>query len=178
MTEKFDHIDYKTCPAHLNNFGKVIQFMKTGEQEVFENPTIPTDQVLKLRCLLILEEVAELFEAAYGSIEIAQAFEKIKENVPIAEKLATRTFDFNEVVDALTDINYVTYGAFASIGVDADLAFDEVHYSNLSKFGENGEVYKSDLGKVIKGPGYTPPDWSAVFDHPATTSLRADINLD
>ena len=61
--------------------------------------------------------------------------------------------DFVEMVDALADILVVTYGAAVEMGVDLEPVFAEVHRSNMSKNGG-----KDAGGKILKGPGFTPPD--------------------
>ena len=61
--------------------------------------------------------------------------------------------NFVEMVDALADILVVTYGAAVEMGVDLEPVFREVHRSNMSKNGG-----KDAGGKILKGPGFTPPD--------------------
>ena len=95
-----------------SNFKKVYDFNKcfgvsvsdTPQKNVFdENPDL-----VKLRLSLIQEEVRELQDA-------------------IKDK------NFTEVVDALSDILYVVYGAGVSFGIDLNKSFDIVHESNMSK---------------------------------------------
>lgn len=61
--------------------------------------------------------------------------------------------NFAEMVDALADILVVTYGAAVEMGVDLEPVFAEVHHSNMSKNGG-----KDPGGKILKGPGFSPPD--------------------
>lgn len=42
-------------------------------------------------------------------------------------------------------------------------AFVEVHRSNMSKLGEDGKPIYNTMGKVQKGPGFTPPDLTQFF---------------
>ena len=72
--------------------------------------------------------------------------------------------DIVAIADALTDILYVTYGAGHAYGIDLDACFAEVQRSNMSKFGPDGEVYKSESGKVMKGPNYFEPDLEKVLN--------------
>lgn len=65
-------------------------------------------KLIDLRLNLIKEELGELQEAIQNK-------------------------DFTEVRDALADILYVTYGAAASFGIQADDDFDIVHKSNMTK---------------------------------------------
>jgi len=96
----------------MSNFKKVIDFNKAFG--VDNNTTSQTDlfdkdpKLTAYRLSLIEEEVDELKEAVTNK-------------------------DFVEVLDALSDILYVVYGAFTAFGVDADKAFHLVHESNMSK---------------------------------------------
>jgi len=119
----------------MTNFEKVGLFMKTFGQEVKTKPSLSTEKINNLRISLINEEVEEFEEA-------------IKNN------------DLKEVVDALTDILYVTYGAGHAFGINLDKCFDEVQRSNMSKLGEDGKPIYNDAGKVMKGPKYFKPDLS------------------
>lgn len=80
--------------------------------------------------------------------------------------VAMATGDAVEVLDALTDLQYVLDGAYLSLGF-ADLknaAFVEVHKSNMTKLGENGLPIKDSMGKVVKGPFYIPPDLQSIVN--------------
>ena len=60
----------------------------------------------------------------------------------------------------LADLVYVCYQYAENQGWFLDEALDRVHKSNLSKLGADGKpIYRED-GKVLKGPGYKPPDLS------------------
>ena len=117
----------------MTNFEKVGIFMKTFGQEVKTNPSLSTDKINELRINLINEELEEL-------------------------KVAMKSKDLKEVVDALTDILYVTYGAGHAFGVNLDSCFDEVQKSNMSKLDNDGKPIYNESGKVLKGPNYFKPD--------------------
>tara|TARA_B100001245_G_scaffold205534_1_gene167118 strand:- start:19 stop:390 length:372 start_codon:yes stop_codon:yes gene_type:complete len=117
----------------MTNFEKVGLFMKTFGQEVKTTPSLSSEKINNLRISLINEELEEFKEA-------------IKNN------------DLKEVVDALTDILYVTYGAGHAFGINLDKCFNEVQRSNMSKLGEDGKPIYNDAGKVMKGPKYFKPD--------------------
>ena len=91
-----------------------------------------------LRLALIEEEVGELRTAALAG-------------------------DLIGVADALADIVYVAYGTAHVYGIDLDAVLDEVHSSNMTKLGPDGEpIHRAD-GKVLKGAGYRPPDVAAAL---------------
>ena len=63
-----------------------------------------------------------------------------------------------KVIDGICDILYVTYGFAATMGLDVDAAFAEVHRSNMTKFDDNGEPIFRDDGKLLKGPNFEEPN--------------------
>ena len=67
---------------------------------------------------------------------------------------AARAGDVPEMIDALCDLLYVTYGAAVSLGIDLDPFFREVHRSNMAKAGG----YRRADGKWMKPAGWQPPD--------------------
>ena len=119
----------------MTNFENVGEFMKTFGQEVKIKSSLGTDKINSLRISLIEEELDEL-------------------------KQAIKQKNLVEVVDALTDILYVTYGAGHAFGVNLDKCFEEVQNSNMSKLSEDGKPIYNEEGKVMKGPNYFKPDLS------------------
>ena len=106
--------------------------MKAMGQDQPEKSGFPDDNIIDLRLDLINEEYKELRDAVEAD-------------------------DIVEVADALTDMLYVVYGMGHAFGINLDLAFNNVHASNMSKMGEDGKpIYRED-GKVLKGPNYFPP---------------------
>jgi len=122
----------------LTNFNKVKEFMTIFEQEVKATPKIADYGTCILRLALIKEELGELKEA-------------MLEN------------DIVETADAIADILYVVYGAAVAFGIDIDEVFDEVHSSNMSKLDEDGKAIFDEMGKVMKGPDYFPPNVAQVL---------------
>tara|TARA_B100000497_G_scaffold8005_1_gene8369 strand:+ start:1346 stop:1690 length:345 start_codon:yes stop_codon:yes gene_type:complete len=113
--------------------------MTAFEQDVYSNPTLRDPQTRALRHELIREELEELDEAM-------------------------REKDTIEVADALTDLLYVVYGAGHAFGIDLDACFLEVHRSNMSKLGEDGNPVKRSDGKIMKGPGFFAPNLESVLN--------------
>lgn len=62
--------------------------------------------------------------------------------------------DLPGAVDGLCDLIYVCLGAAVRWGVDLDPIFEAVHLSNMAK--GDGPV-RAD-GKILKPPGWVPPD--------------------
>lgn len=133
---------------------KVRQFMIDYGQITRTVPGthIPQKEI-SLRVSLIAEELSELIEACGGTFE----YRFITPEHP--------KVDIVGVADALTDLRYVLYGAFATFGLVRyfDALFDEVHDSNMSKFNEDGSVCINADGKIMKGPNYRKPDLSRIL---------------
>lgn len=117
---------------------QVKEFHETYGLPVESKPNISDPKTNGLRINLIAEELEELQEA-------------LKNN------------DIVETLDALIDLQYVLDGAFLSFGLHdvKEVAFAEVHRSNMSKLGEDGKpIRRESDGKVMKGPNYFVPDMS------------------
>lgn len=123
-----------------------------------ETPSCDRERI-HMRMGLISEEFAELTGALYG----AEA-RTIIETASVAAKAADdHTRNTIEVADAMADLVYVIYGMALECGIDLDAVLAEVQASNLSKLGADGKpIYRED-GKVLKGPGFFPPNIAKVL---------------
>lgn len=121
------------------NFEKVIDFCKCAGHPVYTEYQLNIfeehPERVDLRLKLIQEEVKELEQA-------------------IQER------NFTEVIDALTDIMYVTLGMGIEFGINLDKTFDLVHESNMTKFCKTEEEAKETVEwyklneKRYKEPSY------------------------
>ena len=121
---------------NTSQLDQVRIFHETYGLPVKDAPDISDEKTNKLRINLLAEEVEELQEALEAG-------------------------DLVEVLDALTDIQYVLDGAYLSFGLhDVKMAaFEEVQRSNMSKLGEDGKpIVREEDGKILKGPNYFKPD--------------------
>ena len=109
-------------------------------------PTIPSDELIRLRMRLIREEYEETM-ADLGALLRAKTY---------ADKVRLLETTLKE----LCDLRYVAEGAAVSFGLDIDSAYAQVHASNMSKLGLDGKPIYRDDGKVLKGPGYFEADMS------------------
>ena len=120
----------------------VQEFHESFDLPVKAHPDISDPKTNMLRINLIAEELEELQEALAAG-------------------------DIVEVLDALTDLQYVLDGAYLSFGLQdvKHAAFEEVHRSNMSKLGADGKpVRRESDGKVLKGPDYFKPDLSKFIE--------------
>jgi predicted HAD superfamily Cof-like phosphohydrolase len=122
----------------------------------------PMRRVAEFRTAFDLETKAERPELAEHrrTLLTEEAGEAAEALTALAEALRTGgdpTAAYQAVAKELADVLYVTYGAADSLGIDLPVVFVEVHRSNMSKLGANGQVLRRADGKVLKGPGYQPP---------------------
>jgi predicted HAD superfamily Cof-like phosphohydrolase len=121
---------------------RVRKFHEVYGLPVAKAPNVHDDKVNGLRIELLREELEEL-------------------------TAALKDRDLVEVLDALTDIQYVLDGAYLSFGLQdlKEKAFAEVQRANMSKLGADGKpVVRESDGKILKGPNYTPPDIKSIVE--------------
>lgn len=81
-----------------------------------------------------------------------------------------------QIAQELADLLYVTYGTALVYGIDLDVALAEVHRANMSKLGEDGKPILREDGKVLKGPGFNPPDMqSAIITERTVEGAQYDV---
>jgi predicted HAD superfamily Cof-like phosphohydrolase len=95
----------------------------------------PDSQPSETKFLILLEELEEYRDAA-------------------------RVNDSVEIADAIGDILYITFGLVTKHGLQDKIEniFDEIHNSNMSKLGADGQPILREDGKILKGPGYFKPN--------------------
>ncbi|TMC59389.1 MAG: hypothetical protein E6J26_03995 [Chloroflexi bacterium] len=103
-----------------------------------DQPTIPDEDVQKLRLRLIDEEIREFAEASASG-------------------------DLPAAIKELCDLLYVVLGTANAYGIDIEPFFDEVHRSNMSKPWNDGASHKDPFGKVLKPPTYSPANIEGVL---------------
>lgn len=112
---------------------KTKEFHKKIGDHIGESPSIPPEEVWKRRQAMLQEEVSEFFEAEDEG-------------------------DLNHIAKELTDILYLVYGNAVAYGFPLDELFDEVHRSNMSKFGIDAD------GKAVKKADYIKADIERVLE--------------
>ena len=122
------------------NYQKVLEF---NEAFGIKNETTPqldiftkNKKMLDYRMSLVTEEFNELQDSV-------------------------ATNDFVEIVDSLTDLEYVISGFFTALGLDNDKCFQIVHDSNMSKLCKTEEEaiesvkrYKQEVPQRYDTPNY------------------------
>ncbi|MBX3059045.1 MAG: hypothetical protein KF770_21465 [Anaerolineae bacterium] len=123
------------------NFEKIVEFHAALEATPTA-PTIPHPDTLSLRRTLIEEEYQEVmaaFATLHGELHTAVDL------TPLAHELA--------------DLLYVVYGTFATLGINADAVYAEVHRANMEKL---SGPRRAD-GKLLKPPGWQPANVASIL---------------
>jgi NTP pyrophosphatase (non-canonical NTP hydrolase) len=123
----------------LTNFEKVrdefnIAFGVKQNSEIQKTLFDTDPKLVEYRLSLINEEVQELNDAIKNK-------------------------DIIETIDGLTDILYVVYGMYTSLGINADEAYDLVHKSNMSKLCKDEEEAKLTVDFYKSDGRYDSPDY-------------------
>jgi len=105
-------------------------------EQTQKRPCLPPTDTLNLRIRLIQDELDELKEAMVDEFDLAHS----------ARELA--------------DLQYVVDGTWLALGLGdlKERLVGEVHRANMTKLGPDGTPMRREDGKVLKGPGFQPPD--------------------
>lgn len=136
-----------------NEILKVLEFQKGVNAPLPEIPTMLPIERANLRQDLLQEEVTEITTAVNDWY------------FPSEEPRFTSEEDaLTEVLDGLVDVLYIVLGTAHEYGLADRLvfAFNEVHRSNMTKFGENGTAIFREDGKLLKPETYRKPNLSQI----------------
>lgn len=111
----------------------VIDFHEAMGQPIGIRPRMPGVARLTLRAGFVAEESAELLRAIAEGRSLA------------------------DIAQEAIDLAYVTMGLMVECGVDFQAVWDEVHAANMQK------RPNPDGGKVLKPPGWEPPNVTEVL---------------
>jgi Phosphoribosyl-ATP pyrophosphohydrolase len=128
-----------SSPAHL-----VYNFHEAAGVPIHHSPMLPDRKTMDTRVRLAWEEFDEHEE------EVAQF-----EGQP-THTTKEREQHIAHIARELADAVYVAYGTALVYGFDLDRVIAEVHRANMEKC--KGGVKKDKRGKVMKPPGWKPPD--------------------
>lgn len=107
-------------------------------------PRQPDPELVRLRLRLIGEEFKE----------VRDELEYLAHDHTPDEVVA----GYRRLLKELADLRYVAEGCAVTFALPIDPAYEEVHRSNMSKLGPDGEPLYREDGKVLKGPNYTEAD--------------------
>ncbi|MFJ8495081.1 MazG nucleotide pyrophosphohydrolase domain-containing protein [Streptomyces sp. NPDC094038] len=133
MTSSVPGVPTGTSPARL-----VREFHHAFGLDTRATPAEVSPELAAHRGELLAEEAAEVAEVAVDG-------------------------PLDRLAHELADVVYVAYGTALVHGIDLDAVLAEIHRSNMSKLGPDGQVARRADGKVLKGEHYRAPDVSAVL---------------
>lgn len=142
-------MNVRNAQARVRDFHQVM----TGDKAAPQEPIPLAEYNGHLRCSLIDEEASEF-------------------------RTSWERRDRVAMIDALSDLIYVTLGAAVEMGVDIEPFLEEVHRSNMTKVG--GRVRED--GKQLKPDGWRAPDIAGVYaklygQHPAGEPRQEILQL-
>jgi predicted HAD superfamily Cof-like phosphohydrolase len=120
------------------------EFRAAADRPLHMGPTLPDRKTMD-RCVLLAWEEWDEHDEEVAQFE-GQATHTAKE----------REQHIAHIARELADAVYVAYDNAAEYGIDLDRALAEVHRANMDK--TKGGVRKDKKGKVVKPPGWKPPD--------------------
>jgi len=145
---------------------QVREFHEAAGQPVLMRPQAPPEHRARLRMKLITEEYFEML-AAMLNIEhgVGEELTQAKQEIEAVISEAEVAVDVVELADALGDLDYVIEGTRLECGIDGAPVAAEIHRANMDKFGPGSK--RREDGKVLKPPGWRPPDIGRVlFEKP------------
>lgn len=156
---------------------RVALFALRGGQKISGTPTIPEPAVLKLRCLLLLEETLEFIAASGFKLDLHTVYGPA---CRVGERFGYTVFEtgdspsYEGMVDACADVSVVNTGTMLTLGAGDVDVLAEVDFANLDKV--SGEVKRDANGKIQKPEGWQPPSYRCVeeFKRMESNHLQSD----
>lgn len=132
-----------------------------GEARFIERGDAERDQLIALRTTLISEEVREALEAL-RNYAVTKMMDDHFESHPEMTILGLHVVEaprwYEALAKELADILYVVYGTADLLEIPIEAVFGEVHRSNMSKVGPDGQVIRREDGKILKPDTYREAD--------------------
>lgn len=134
----------------------VDEFMRDANQEVLDEPGIPTRSSRALRLRLLREELNELTTALINA-----------DHANITGNKQAQQEAVVEVADALADIIYVAVGGFRAFGIKGSRVMDEVCRSNDTKRDPKTGGFTLDQGGKVTKPDHfqEPRIWETIYNN-------------
>jgi predicted HAD superfamily Cof-like phosphohydrolase len=136
---------------------EVIDFHKAFGHPLGEEPS---SKEIELRFNLIEEEFIETADELADYAAFVERNDTKVITPETVEELATIRM---QLTKELADMLYVIYGTAVSFDLPLEEVYKEVHRSNMSKLGEDGQPIFREDGKVLKGPNYKAADIAQFF---------------
>lgn len=142
----------------------VREFTDGAGQPTPDKPVLMSKDEVCFLGKMVLDEVMELFATVYSP---GDAKGKLCGFIDASKNIAQLPADdetalIAEQGDAIVDVYYYMLNAAAKKGVNISALFHIVHAANMAKRDPaTGQFLKRQDGKIIKPPGWQPPDVKA-----------------
>ena len=143
---------------------QINEFMVKAGQGAPDRPTLPPLEVRKGRLKWLAEELCELANAWSIEFDLNNSHNTTGNIVlwPASKpQFSNDTEAITEAYDATIDMLVFAIGNGVAMGTDLQPGWDEVHTSNMAKFGPGGSIRED--GKVMKPPGWKKPDLASII---------------
>jgi len=180
----------KRAPGHGHPVAVPVKTMRVTDSERVKNftkcfgidiPVVPRPISTSMTLRLIKSVVDELLELASTVVEDAVAKQTIIDHVLTTRQLPMRRYDdemskLADQIDAMVDSYYYILDTGCIHGINLNSYFAAVHQANMAKIDSKTRTLQTDRsGKVIKPPGWKPPDHVSVLQKVASFGSWANM---
>lgn len=159
---QIDELQRRCNELLMQRRGVPYQVREFREKMGFLNPmtpTVPSQDDLRLAARTMFSEVIELMCALFPSAR-EDAFANFAAMLSIFfNSDQVSSLNLIEVARELADVDYTIEGCRQAFGIDGGPVAVEVHRANMSK----DPNIRDEHGKVLKPPGFRPPDVERVL---------------
>ncbi len=147
----------------FDTVGEFMKVMETSRDFVWWADTLVVEETKELKHAIEYEDMGQVFKESADLFYVVAGFYNCMPANPnimqddVTERLQTIMIDAWETIADLSMDKKIPIEIFQE-------AFVVVHYSNMSKLGDDGNPIRREDGKILKGPNYTPPDMSGIVE--------------
>jgi predicted HAD superfamily Cof-like phosphohydrolase len=123
---------------------------------ILSTPQVPSDDRVRLRMRMLLEETLECLDACFVDDHVTT--DQLKRLVESYIDKNEVSVDLPLLIDGFGDVDYIVEGNRLEFGTDGQPIADAIHKANMAKVGPDGWIVRREDGKVLKPEGWTPPD--------------------
>jgi predicted HAD superfamily Cof-like phosphohydrolase len=157
----------------------VRQFTKESGTNVPNSPELMSKDEVFFLIKMMLDEIMELGATVSESQELKYTMIKmITDSKDIPKSEGSKEELIAEQGDALVDSYYYSLNAATKKGVNLSKIFELVHKANMDKRDPvTGKFLKREDGKIIKPPGWCPPNITEEIKRQIKEGSFDDVNF-
>ena len=157
---KLQEKDNTSEKSKMSDAELVRQFTKETGSNVPNEPQLMSKEEVFFLIKMMLDEIMELGATVSEPREVKlNMIKMITDSKDIDKIIGPNLEIIGEQGDALIDCYYYSLNAAAKKGINLSKIFEVVHKANMDKRDPvTGKFIKRDDGKIIKPPGWLPPN--------------------